>query len=306
MRDARGGRRAGAALPPVPTVHVIAPGSIEARKGYELVGKLEAGKLTGSRVDLFDSQWLQAEFYELREEFVALHEEARAEARRSSGESWPPLEPELDRRIAERKLKRTISVVRESRHGGTLIFTPQNMKGALCGDNPYMEVKYQFEAGEPTIRFRDLTVGLMNRLARLHDSEASGEPNEARPVRWEEFETTTDGEIATLDEALFEMAHLIAGLAATDGAVVIDKHHELLGFGAEISGNLPEVRTIWQAMDLEGTELREEAAEDGGTRHRSAYRLAGALPGVLLIVVSQDGGVRFVSSRDGQVIYWEQ
>jgi hypothetical protein len=138
----------------------------------------------------------------------------------------------------------------------------------------------------------------MNRMAQLHESDD--------PVRWEEFETTNDGVVATLDEALFEIAYLIAGLAATDGAVVMDKHHELLGFGAEISGSLPEVRTICQALDLEGTRLREEAAEDGGTRHRSAYRLAGALPGVLIVVVSQDGGVRFVSSRKGRVLYWEQ
>jgi DNA integrity scanning protein DisA with diadenylate cyclase activity len=66
------------------------------------------------------------------------------------------------------------------------------------------------------------------------------------------------------------------------------------------------VRTICQALDLEGTQLREGVAEDGGTRHRSAYRLAGALPGVLIVVVSQDGGVRFVSSRKGRVLYWEQ
>jgi hypothetical protein len=303
MRDSHGGRRVGAALPPVTTVHVIAPGSIEARRGHELIGKLETGRLTGSQVDLFESEWLRAEFYGLRSEFVALHEAAREEALRSLGEAWPPLEPELDRRIAERKLKRVISVARESRHGGTLIFIPRDMTGDLCGENPYMEVKYPFEAGDPTVRFRDLTVGLMNRMARVHDSESPEDPG---PVRWEEFETTTDGEIATLDEGLFEIAHLIAGLAAADGAVVMDKHHELLGFGAEISGNLPEVRTVWQALDLEGAELREEASEDGGTRHRSAYRLAGALPGVLIIVVSQDGGVQFVSSRDGQVIYWEQ
>lgn len=297
MREARGGRRAGAALPPVPVVHVIAPGSIEARKGYELVGKLEAGKLTGSQVDLFESEWLPAEFAGLREEFIARHEESH----RSSGETWSPLEPGLDRKIAERKLKRTISVVRESLHGGTLVFVPQEIKGALFDDNPYVEVKYPFAEGEPRARFRDLTVGLMNRMARIH------EPQDSRdPVRWEEFETTIDGEIATLDEALFEMAYLIAGLAAADGAVVMDKHHELLGFGAEISGRLPEVHTICQALDLEGDELREVAAEDGGTRHRSAYRLAGALPGALIVVVSQDGGVQFVSSRDRRVIYWEQ
>lgn len=42
LRDAQGGRRAGSPLPPAPVVHVQAPGSVEARKGDELVGKLES------------------------------------------------------------------------------------------------------------------------------------------------------------------------------------------------------------------------------------------------------------------------
>jgi hypothetical protein len=43
-----------------------------------------------------------------------------------------------------------------------------------------------------------------------------------------------------------------------------------------------------------------------GSRHRSAYRLAGALPGSVAVVISQDGGVRFVCQRGGRVTYWEQ
>jgi DNA integrity scanning protein DisA with diadenylate cyclase activity len=43
-----------------------------------------------------------------------------------------------------------------------------------------------------------------------------------------------------------------------------------------------------------------------GARHRSAYRLAGALPGSVTVVISQDGGVRFVCQKGGRVTYWEQ
>src|SRR5918996_858914 len=41
LRDVHGGRRAGAPLPLAPVIHVNAPGSIEAYKGHELVGKLQ-------------------------------------------------------------------------------------------------------------------------------------------------------------------------------------------------------------------------------------------------------------------------
>jgi hypothetical protein len=43
-----------------------------------------------------------------------------------------------------------------------------------------------------------------------------------------------------------------------------------------------------------------------GARHRSGYRLAGALSGSVAVVISQDGGVRFVCEKGGHVTYWEQ
>jgi hypothetical protein len=110
LRDIYGGRRAGAPLPPTPVVHVGAPGSIEAYKGHELVGKLQGGRLSGSRVDPFESECLPGQFSRLLEEFTERHELARNRAREISGESWAPLEPTLPRRITERMMKRVISV----------------------------------------------------------------------------------------------------------------------------------------------------------------------------------------------------
>jgi hypothetical protein len=74
LRDVQGGRRAGAPLPPAPVVHVSAPGSIEAYKGHELVGKLQGGRLSGSRLDPFESEWLPDQFSRLLEELVERHE----------------------------------------------------------------------------------------------------------------------------------------------------------------------------------------------------------------------------------------
>ena len=145
---------------------------------------------------------------------------------------------------------------------------------------------------------------ILNRLARLYGS--ADHEQEPKAVGWEEFEATTDDEIATLDEALFEIAHVIAGLAAADGAVVMSKQNELLGFGGMVSGRLPDVKSVGRALDLEGKKIVEEEAGNVGTRHRSAYRLAGALPGSVAVVISQDGGVRWVCQKRSRVTYWEQ
>ena len=86
----------------------------------------------------------------------------------------------------------------------------------------------------------------------------------------------------------------------------MNKDNELLGFGGMVSGRLPEVNSVGRALDLEGEKVAEEETASVGARHRSAYRLAGALPGAVAVVVSQDGGVRWVCQKEGRVTYWEQ
>ena len=143
-------------------------------------------------------------------------------------------------------------------------------------------------------------VGVMRRLAIVGADGAQGKST----VGWDDYGRIRDGELTNLDEAIFEMAHMIATLTQVDGAVVVTKRFELLGFGGEIVGTLPEVHEVARALDLEGETYGLEATEGVGTRHRSVYRLCSACPDVLGIVVSQDGGTRFVRKKDSQVMHW--
>jgi DNA integrity scanning protein DisA with diadenylate cyclase activity len=68
-----------------------------------------------------------------------------------------------------------------------------------------------------------------------------------------------------------------------------------------ISGRLPTVREVALAIDVDAATVVEEETDNVGARHRSAYRLAAALPGAVIIVVSQDGGARFVAQKNGRV-----
>lgn len=287
LRDVRGGRRAGAPLPPSPVVRVDAPGSVEAYRGHELVAKLRGGRLSGSRLDPFESEWLPGQFSGLLEWLVERHEAARDRAFEFSGERWAPLEPTLPHRITRRMMQRVLSVLRDARHGGTVIFVPQENAGGASSETPYIDLRYPFADDRARLCFPDLVVDILNRLARIHGT--TDPDREPRAVGWEEFEATTDHGIAALDEALFETAHLISGLAAADGAVIMGKNNELLGFGGMVSGRLPDVGSVWRALDLEGGRVAEEGTGDVGARHRSAYRLCAALPGAVAVVVSQDG-----------------
>lgn len=300
IQSAQGGRDYAPPLPVVPVVHVTGPGRIEVRRGDSPVGKLEGGRLTGTSVDVFDSQWLSSSFAPVRQELEVLHKEARERA----GEPWAPLDPNLTRLIGQHTVRRIISVMRGSHHGGTVLFIPEELTEEFSEDNRYVSFNHRFPEGAARRRFRALIVEVMNRLAETHGRD--GAPSYSRAVGWEEYRITTDEVTGALDEAIFELAHLIAALSAVDGAVAMTKRFELLGFGAEISGELPAVRTVRRALDLEGDQARQELTDGVGTRHRSAYRLAGALPGAIAVVVSQDGGARFVTHKAGAVTYWDQ
>lgn len=115
-------------------------------------------------------------------------------------------------------MKRVISVLRDARHGGTVIFVPTENAEDPAREHPCIDLRYRFADDRVRLSFPDLVVDILNRLAQLYSTAGQREP---RAVGWQEFEATTDAQIETLDEALFDVAHLIAGLAAADGAVVM-------------------------------------------------------------------------------------
>jgi hypothetical protein len=193
--------------------------------------------------------------------------------------------------------------VRGARHGGIVVVVPPFRAEEILAGR-HVALKHAFTDSEPRRRYSTLIVRIMNRLAQAHGK--GEEASYPRTVGWEEYVASEDRELAELDEAIFEFAYLVAGLSAVDGAVVMTQRFELLGFGGEISGELPAVSSVHKARDLEGKRTAEEGTGGVGTRHRSAYRLAGALPDALVVVISQDGDARFVRHKDGAVTYWDQ
>ncbi len=302
LRGDQGGRDAPPPLPSAPIVRVCGPGRVTVDCGSVVVGKLEEGVLSDSTMNVYGSRWLPDTFAPVRAELAEIHAKARDRAREKYGEDWAPLDNDITRVIGQHAVKRVVSAVRNSRHGGTLVIVPPELADDILEDH-YVSLKYKFAEDEPRRRFRTLIVRAMNNLAESYgrDGVSNGEE-----VGWEAYEASGDEELSDLDEAIFEVAHLIAGLAAVDGAVVMTQRFELLGFGGEISGELPGVETVAKALDIEGDETTEEPTEGFGTRHRSAFRLCNALPDVIAVVISQDSNVRFVKQKDGAVTYWDQ
>lgn len=289
----RGGRQTEQTLPPVLIVAATGPGRLVVSDGAVTVAELRNGTLSDRQLDVFTSQWMQ--------ERLALVSGVQRDAHLSvrADEQWAVVDSTFGGVLASHVLRRVLATIRSAHHGGTLIVVPAGRVSEFLSDGRYLRVKYPFTDDEPRRRILSLMIEVMNDLARAWEGEGAS-------VDWATYEASPSRRLAEMDEALFEVAHLIADLSRVDGTVVMTDCLEILGFGVEIAAELPEVLTVAQAHDLEGTEREWVRTDRVGTRHRSAYRLCQARHDTLAFVVSQDGGLRFIRWHHDSVTYWEQ
>jgi hypothetical protein len=275
-----------------PIVHVNGPGRLAVRCAGKLVAGLERGALVDATIDVFESDWLPALFARERKEVQAAH---------AAGQASAPVPTAADQslvgRVGQHMLRRAIQLIRGSRHGGMLLFVDAPELPAKQLEVANIGLKYRFDGSEPPRRYRTLLFQILDRLA-------AGTTNPS--MDWSDYERATNPELEKLEQSVFEMSRVIASLAAIDGAVVLDKRFAIIGFGGEVSGELPAPLRVWRATDVEGQQRAPAAIEDVGTRHRAAYRFVRRHARGLAIVISQDGGVTFVADRDDEVVFWEQ
>jgi hypothetical protein len=295
LQAVRGGRATEQAIPHVPIVAAIGPGRLLVSVGPVVLAELRDGRLSGSEMDVFQSPWMQRRL-------AAAGHVRRAGPSAAAYEAGAPrarIDPAFPAMLAGHVLRRVLATVRAAQHGGTLILIPRERVSEFMSDSRYVQVKYAFHDEEPRKRILTLMDAISDELALAVAADAA-------PVGWQAYETSRARHLADLDEALFEVAHLVADLTRIDGAVLLTDSLELLGFGVEIAGELPEVARVVRAHDLDGASRTWVRTDRVGTRHRSAYRLCQAVRDVLTLVVSQDGGLRFIRWHDQGVAYWDQ
>jgi len=268
-------------------VHVWGAGRLGVYAGADLVASLEHGMIEATTTDVFGSHWLTHLFRSARARFVG--EEAGRDLLRPNAD--------LVRLISQHMVRRTIFLIRQGNHGGLLLFAePELIEECQRSVTGPIKFKYSFRDGEARRRYGTLLQRLFDALA-AHGKGA---------VDLQRFLQTDAPDVVAVEQSIFELSRLVSGLAAVDGAVVLNKRFELMGFGAEVSGELPYPSTVMQALDVEGERRSAEPANSVGTRHRAAYRFVSAHPTGLAIVISLDGIVRFVANIEGEVVYWDQ
>ena len=273
-----------------PIIHVTAPGRLAVRCAGQLIGALERGVVVDAALDVFDSNWLRALFARERQVIQAEHAALQAQ-----GAVRTSVEHSMIGKVAQQMLRRAIQLVRGARHGGLILIvdTAGRAERPLSG----LRLKYSFTQDEPSHRYRTLLFQIVEAVAAITSKESVG---------WLDFVSNQSVRFEELEQALFEHSRVLANLTAIDGALVLDKRFDVLGFGAEVSAELPTPERVWRAVDTEGQVRKPEEIENVGTRHRAAYRFVNDHPDGLAVVISQDGGVTFVANREGRVVFWEQ
>ena len=268
----------------LPTVHVLGAGRIGVYAGGDLVASLEHGMIEATTTDVFTSRWIGELFRGTFSRGANLDEAGLRQAN-------------LVRVVSQHMVRRAIFLIRQAGHGGLILFADTEFfERCNSNANSPLKLKYEFRDNEARRRYRTL-------LQRLFDALAKSGDGAVDLTRFLEAETP---DVAGVEHSIFELSRLVSGLAAVDGAVVVNKRFELIGFGAEVSGELPYPDFVQQALDVEAERRSIEPANSVGTRHRAAYRFVTAHPPGLAIVISTDGIVRFVANIQGKIVYWDQ
>jgi sensor domain DACNV-containing protein len=292
INQADGGRLHGPVVPDRLIIHIRGPGSLIALRGENRVATLLNGKLQGHGFNIYEASWLVS----LQERFAKwiLHE-----CFKGNHHTGATIELDFTRILAQTLMRRVISQVRRARHGGMLIIIASpNWDMLVRPDGPICP-KYWIEDTKAQRRYRELIFTAVRTLSEI------GARHGFHMVGWKEYQKVQDDRLAEVDEAILECAHLMADLMAVDGALVLTAARDIIGFGAEVHVPTRENEIVYRALDIEATQVIAERADNAGTRHRAAYRLARDHPECMITVVSQDGSVRYVGNPNGKVTYWD-
>ena len=107
------------------------------------------------------------------------------------------------------------------------------------------------------------------------------------------------------EKELVSYADFIAKLTTVDGAVVITKDLDLIGFGAEIlTDKMGKREPPMSFLKNDNTVDKTKRFNDNGTRHRSGYRFAHEVEHSVVIICSQDGTMKACTKKGENVIVY--
>ena len=290
-----GGRYHGAPEPDSLVIHSLGPGRLTIHLGRNRIATLAGGRIESRAFDLFESKWLQGVFSQVRNSFL---NEAFGE---SSDAKYVPVDVDFVRMMTYNIVLRTLSVVRNGRHGGTLVIIDPDDEAMLRTPEAALRFKYLIADCPARRRYARMLTQAIIRLVK------AGQPSSQTQRRMDGVSDAPGHRIKRHGRGFVRFRALSGG---SDGRGWCAGRHPSPGPGRVRcridDSKRPGLKSVRHALDLEGEIWANEPLDNVGTRHRAVYRFCRGYPRCLAIVVSQDGSVQFVRNHNGAVTYWNQ
>lgn len=292
--DAISRRRAGAAAPPnCLTVSIFAPGNISASTIGRVLFRLRTGELVIPTLEEL-SEGPIGDFLKTGAESLHRETAERLEVKKDNEklDSYPY-------QLYFQTFANIAKLACEHRHGGAFVVLPDEIDPNDDRLQERMRIKYPLTSP-------DIWEELLRAAAAYWYSSYFLKKSMTTSLSVEELKEQVSWR-DTSENALRHIAdfeQFVSSLSGVDGAVVLTKRLKIIGFGAEIIADSPDLVTVKIAKDSSAKSSVDRRADAFGTRHRSAMRLCSSLEESLCFVISQDGSIRAIKRVGSDVYMW--
>ncbi|WP_438021665.1 hypothetical protein WMF18_41820 [Sorangium sp. So ce315] len=176
-----------------------------------------------------------------------------------------------------------INEVAASGHGGAVIVVPARADA----ESPYLRRKYAMHTADLSDAFVEFINARHEVGNEYYRRDMGVKVSGSRLAR-------LNLKLKSLFDTLVERIGVVARLAQCDGAVMLSRSLEVLGFGVEIAAELRRGMSVYDVVDEFRGRNRVLDVEQFGMRHRSAVKFASHCTCAVVLVASQDGPISAV------------
>ncbi|HWX18982.1 MAG TPA: hypothetical protein VN578_03645 [Candidatus Binatia bacterium] len=191
-------------------------------------------------------------------------------------------------------LQEIIDRMQRLKHGGCILIVP--------------EVTWQQNLAGTTIKYRCRDQSVWDCLCGkwiLHDQFFAALDTARAGGRNAEQVESLQTQREDVENGLRDSLDALIRFTAVDGAVLMTRRFELLGFGTVMQLPQKTEYRVRRCADRQGGQSEDIVLETYGTRHRSAFEFCYRCAPSVALISSQDGGVKTVTRVGDDVWFWE-
>lgn len=264
------------------TISIEGPGALSIARGRNALVRLQAGKVIFPQETLFQSKHnpLGLFFHQVvAEQYASIENLHRLNSNDESFGQRSLLN------VYTTSILAILERIRLRQHGGSVVITRVPLSEKFA--HMTYTVSEHVGLAEEIIAYKSLDDSLRDQTTGLNDK------SDLERCR-------TEISLSKRSRELIRDISQISLLAAVDGAVLLDAHLRIQGFGVRFPVVLEP-----GTMAVDALSGREYPCDQWGLRHQSVFSLCQKCEQSVGLIVSQDGDVKAVKADGGRILFWE-